>query len=78
MSKNPKNCWKLKKIANIDREIVHIFWMNWGNSMKFSETMLLKIILKVTKKPGIQPLFRRYNFRKTTEGGWGVQIDSPR
>ena len=39
--------------------------------MKFSETMLLKIILKVTKKPGIQPLFRRYNFRKTTKGGGG-------
>ena len=49
MSKNPKNWWKL---ANIDREFFHIFWMTWGNSIKFSGKMCLKIILKVTEKQG--------------------------
>ena len=53
MSKNPKNWWKLMKIANIDREFLHIFWTTWGNSMKFSEKMCLKIILKVTKNQGL-------------------------
>ena len=37
------------KLANIDREFLHIFWMTWGNSMKFSGKMSLKIILKVTE-----------------------------
>ena len=40
------------KIANIDREFFHIFWTTWGNSMKFSGKMYLKIILKVTKTQG--------------------------
>ena len=31
------------------------------------------IILKVTKKTGFRPLFRRYIFLKTT---WGGQIDT--
>ena len=38
--------------------------------MKFSEDILSH------KKPGFQPLSRRYNFRKTT--GWGLtQFDPP-
>ena len=40
------------KIANIDREILHIFWTTWGNSMKFSGKMCFKIISKVTKNQG--------------------------
>ena len=37
------------KIADIDREILHIFWTTWGISMKFPGNMWLMIILKVTK-----------------------------
>ena len=51
MSKNPKNWANLMKIANIDREFLHVFWKTWGNSMKFSGKMCFKITLKVTKKP---------------------------
>ena len=32
---------------------------------------------KSYKKPGFHPLFRRYNFRKTTGGGGGVKLTSP-
>ena len=64
MSKNPKKTrWRSMKIANIDREILHIFWMNWGISMKFLGKMWLMIILKVTKKQGFI-LFRGCNFSK--------------
>ena len=49
MSKIPKNLLKLMKIANFNREVLHIFWTTWGNSMKFSGKMRLIIILKVTK-----------------------------
>ena len=66
MSKNPKNREKLMKIANIDKKILHIFWTTLRNSMKFSGRMCFKIILKVPKKQGVHPLFRKYNFRKTT------------
>ena len=62
-----KGCWKWKKkkkmvtwgkltkIANIDRELLHIFWTTWGNSMKFSGKMCFKIILKFTKKTSVSP-----------------------
>ena len=40
------------KIANIDREILHIFWTSWGISVKFSGKMCLMIILKFTKNQG--------------------------
>ena len=40
------------KIGNIDSGILHIFSMNWGISMKFSEKMWLMMILKLTKKKG--------------------------
>ena len=44
MSRNPKKCWKLLKIGNTEREILHVFWTNWGISMKFSGKMWLTII----------------------------------
>ena len=53
MSKNPKNWGKLIKIANIDIEFLHIFWMICGNSMKLSGKMCFKIISKVTKNQGL-------------------------
>ena len=40
------------KIANIDREFLHIFWKTWGNSVKFSGKMCFKITLKVAKNQG--------------------------
>ena len=40
------------KIANIDRQILHIFWTTWGILTKFSGKMSLKIVLNVTKKQG--------------------------
>ena len=40
------------KIANIDKEILHIFWTTWGCSMKFSGKMWLMIMLKITKNQG--------------------------
>ena len=46
IQKIDENWWKL---ANFDREFLHIFWTTWGKSMKFSGKMYLKIILKVTK-----------------------------
>ena len=52
MSKNPKYWGKLMKIANIDRDFLHIFWTTWGNSMKFSGKLCFKIIWKATKKQG--------------------------
>ena len=50
MSKNPKDWEKLMKIANIDKEILQIFWTTWGNSMKFSGKMFFEIILKLEDK----------------------------
>ena len=47
MLKNPKIRWKWMKIASIDSEIVHIFWTTWGNCMKFSGKMCLKIMLNI-------------------------------
>ena len=38
------------KIANIDREIIYIFWTTWGISTKFSGKVWLTIILKLTNK----------------------------
>ena len=68
MSKNPKNLWKLIKIAHIDTVNLHVFWMPWGISKKFSEKMCLMIILKVTKKHGFA-LSLEDIFRKTTGAG---------
>ena len=49
MSKILKNWWKLMKIANIDREVLHIFRTTWRILMKFSGKMFLVIILKLTR-----------------------------
>ena len=49
IQKIDENWWKL---ANIDREIPHIFWTSCVISMKFSEKMCLMIILKITKNQG--------------------------
>ena len=72
--KNPENQWKSMKIATVNREIIHNFWTTWGVSIKFSWKMWIMIILKVTKKTGFDPLFRRYIFCKTT--GW-VKLTPP-
>ena len=40
------------KVANINREFLHIFWTTRGNKIKVSGKMHFKIILKVTKKQG--------------------------
>ena len=41
------------KIANIDREILHNFWMTWGISIKFSEKKIFILSVEDTffKKP---------------------------
>ena len=62
------------KIANIDREFLHIFWTTWGNSMKFLGKMCLKIILKVTKNQGSTLFLKDIFFEKPHGGG---QIDPP-
>ena len=77
MSKNPKNWGKLMKIANIDREFLHIFWTTWGNSMKFSGKMCLEIILKVTKNQCFtlslaEIFFEKSQARGGEGGGRGV------
>ena len=60
------------KIANIDKEILHIVWTTWGISIKFSGKMWLMIILS-HKKPEFRSLFRRCMFQKITrEGGGGA------
>ena len=52
------------KIANIDREFLHIFWATWGISMKFSEKMWIMIILKVTKNQGFSLSLEDTFFKK--------------
>ena len=41
------------KIADIDRESLHILWTTGAISMKFSGKMWLMMILEVTKKHGL-------------------------
>ena len=55
------------KIANIDKEFLHILWTTWGNSVKYSGKICFEIISH--EKPGFHRLFRRYIFQKTTGGG---------
>ena len=59
------------KIANIDREFLHIFWMTWGNSTRFSRRMCFKTILNVTKNQGFS-LSLEDTFFEKLQGG---QID---
>ena len=57
------------KIANIDREIVHIFWTTRGISMTFLGKMWLIIILKITKKQGFTISLEDTYFGKTQGSG---------
>ena len=52
LSGNVKKSEKLMKIVNIKEENLHIFWTNWGISLKFSGKILLMIILKTKKNEG--------------------------
>ena len=75
MSKTPKIRWKSIKIANIEREIVHIFWTTWGISMEFSGKVWLMIILKLTKNQCFILSLKDTFFEKpqmTEDGGGGV------
>ena len=60
------------KIADIDREVLDIFWTTWGISMKLLGKMWLTIIIQIyiyikkTKTPGFHLVFKRYIFRKST------------
>ena len=69
---------KLMKIANIKREILHIFLTTWGISIKFSAQMWLMIISKARKNQGfilsLEDFFKNI-FQKTIRGG--AQIDIP-
>ena len=62
------------KIADIDREIRHIFWITWGISIKFSGNMRLMIVLKVTKNQGFTLNLEDTFFGEPQGGG---QIDHP-
>ena len=73
IEKIDENWWKL---ANVDREFLHIFWTTWRNSMKFSGKMCLKIILKVTKNQGFSISLEDTLFENHW-GGRGGQIDPP-
>ena len=70
MWKNPKNWWKLMKIANIDRETIHIFWTTLEISIKFSGKMCLMILLKVTKNKGFTLSLEETFFEKPHGGVW--------
>ena len=61
-------------IANIDREILHIFWTTCGISMTFLGKMWLTIILKVTKNQGFTLSLEDTFFEKPQAGG---QTDPP-
>ena len=73
MSKNPKKRGKLMRTANIIREFLHIFGTTWPNSIKISEMMCFKIILKVTKNQGFTLSLEDTFSEKPQEG----QIEPP-
>ena len=58
------------KIANIDKEILHIFWTSWVISMKFSGKMWPMIILKVTKKTQVFTLCLEDTIFEKPQGVW--------
>ena len=62
------------EIANIDKEIIHIFWPTWKMSMKCPERKWLLIILKVTKKTGFHLSLEDTIFEKP-QGGTEGKID---
>ena len=52
LSENVKKSEKLIKIVNIKEENIHIFWTNWGISLKFSGKILPMVILKTKNNEG--------------------------
>ena len=58
------------KIANIAREILH----DLSNFKEIFRKDVPYGNIKIHKKTGFQPLFRRYIFRKTTGGGGGANL----
>ena len=56
-------------LANIDGEILHIFWTTWGILMKFPGKMWLTLILNVTQKTGFT-LSLEYTFLEKPQGAW--------
>ena len=65
---------KMMKIANIDREILQIFWKTWWISIKFSGKIWPIIILKVTKNQGFTLSLEDTFFERPQEEN---QIDCP-
>ena len=61
------------KIANIDKERIHMFWTTWAISIKLSGETWLMLLSKVTRKLGLHPLFGRYIFQISTgESNWPI------
>ena len=61
------------KIANIDKERIHMFWTTWAISIKLSGEMWLMLLSKVTRKLGLHPHFGRYIFQKSKgESNWPI------
>ena len=53
----------------MDEENLHIFQAIRGNSTRFSVTMYLIIMFKVTKTPGLYPLSLEYTPWENSHGG---------
>ena len=62
------------KIANTNREFLHIFWTTWRNSITFSGKICFKTILKIPKIK-VSPSLYKIHFPKTTRGRG--EIDAP-
>ena len=61
------------KIANIEKENLHVLWTTWEISIKLLENMWLIIILKVTKKQRFTLSLENTFFEKPE----GASIDPP-
>ena len=62
------------KIANIEREVLHIFWTTWGISIKLSGKMWHDNIKNHKKKTGLNTLSLEDTFFEKPQVG---QIDLP-
>ena len=72
---NAKKSKESMKLSNTEGESLHILWMNWWISMKFSVKMWLLIMLKVTKKQrfGLSHFSKNHAgdlFRVNIAAGW--------
>ena len=73
-----ENRWKSMKIASIDREFLHNFWMTWRTSKNLSGKMWFIIILKVTKHQGFTLSLENTVFEKSQgEGGFWPPSTQP-